>query len=556
MYKPKFFVLVPQMTVAQVMNDISAGIIVGIIALPLAIAFGIASGVSPEKGLITAILGGFIISLLGGSRVQIGGPTGAFIVIVYGIVQEFGVSGLMIATFMAGIILIVMGIAKLGSIIKFIPYPVVVGFTSGIAVVIFSTQINDFLGLNILDLPSEFIAKWLAYFKHMDSINFATAGIGLTALLIMITWPKISRKIPGSIIAIVITTILVHLLQLNVATIETQFGSIPSSFPMPQFIRTDISTIRQLIMPATSIAILAAIEALLSAVVADGMIGGKHKSNAELVANGVANVISPLFGGIPVTGAIARTAANIKSGGRTPIAGMAHALTLLGIMLLFGQWAKLIPMPTLAAILMIVAYNMSELHIIKQLLKSPTSDVAVLLITFGLTVIFDLTIAIEIGLMLAVLLFMRRMALVSNINVITKELKDMDEIEDKYAIGNKIIPHGVEVYEINGPFFFGAAAKFKEIMRRIENPPAIMILRMRNVQAIDATGLNLLREIIQESRKNNTHIILSGVHAQPLIAMTQFNILKEVGEENIIANIDASIKRAETILSGTGKELK
>ena len=548
MFKPKFFTLLPRMTRAQFINDFSAGIIVGIVALPLAIAFGIASGVSPEKGLITAIIGGFIVAFLGGSRVQIGGPTGAFIIIVYGIVQQFGVNGLIIATLMAGIILVIMGFAQLGSIIKFIPYPVVVGFTSGIAVVIFSSQINDFFGMKIENLPADFIEKWIEYIRHFSSIHYQTFFIGSLSLAIILLWPKISRKIPGSIIAIIVSTILVHAFNMNVETIESRFGSIPSSFPAPSLPDINYTLIKQLIPPAMTIAILAAIEALLSAVVADGMIGAKHKSNMELVANGVANIVSPLFGGIPVTGAIARTATNIKNGGRTPVAGMVHAITLLGIMLLLGQWAKLIPMASLAAVLIVVAYNMSEYHVFKRLLKSPRSDVAVLLTTFGLTVIFDLTVAIEIGMILAAILFIRRMANVSNMNIITRELKDSEEGEDKNAIQNKAIPDGVEVYEINGPFFFGAAAKFKEIMRQVENPPKIMILRMRNVMAMDATGLNLLSEIFRENKKANIPLILSGVHAQPLYALTQYNLYDEIGEDNIYGNIDDALDRARELL--------
>jgi SulP family sulfate permease len=549
MFKPKLFVLFSKMTKGQILKDVIAGILVGIVALPLAIAFGIASGVSPEKGIITAIIGGFIVSFLGGSRVQIGGPTGAFIVIVYGIVQQYGIEGLMLATLMAGVILIIMGLAQLGSIIKFIPYPVIVGFTSGIAVVIFSSQINDFFGLNLDNVPADFIEKWTLYFKHFSNLSLETFYIGLSSLLIIIFFPKLSRKIPGSIVAIIIATFAVQIFDLNVDTIESRFGAIPSSFPNPSFPEMDLATIKQLIIPATTIAILAAIEALLSAVVADGMIGGKHKPNMELVANGVANIFSPLFGGIPVTGAIARTATNIKNGGRTPIAGIVHAITLLGIMLLLGQWAKLIPMASLAAVLIVVAYNMSEIHIFKRLLKSPRSDVAVLITTFGLTVIFDLTVAIEIGMILAVILFMRRMANVSNINVITREIKDIDEPEDANAIQNKLVPEGVEVYEINGPFFFGAATKFKEIMLRVENPPKIMIIRMRNVPAIDASGLNLLSEIIRDNKKRNIQLVLSGVHAQPMFALTQYNLIKEIGDENIFDNIDDSLKRAQEILS-------
>ena len=380
--------------------------------------------------------------------------------------------------------------------------------------------------------------------------NFQSLLIGSASLFIIIFWSKISKKIPGSIVAIIITTAVVQIFNLNVETIESRFGSIPSSIPSPEIPYFDLSIIKELILPATTIAILAAIEALLSAVVADGMIGGKHKSNMELVANGIANIFSPIFGGIPVTGAIARTATNIKNGGRTPIAGITHAVTLLMIMIFLGSLAKLIPMATLSAILIIVSFNMSEIHIFKRLLKSPRSDVIVLLTTFLLTVIFDLTIAIEIGMFLAVILFMKRMASVTNIDVIKRELKDQDELVDTNSIQNKVIPDGVEVYEINGPFFFGAASKFKEIMHRVENPPKVMILRMRNVPAIDATGLNLLSDIIKKNKDENVHLILSGVHAQPLFALTQYKLIDEVGEENIFPNIDEALQRAGELISG------
>ncbi|MCZ7601866.1 MAG: sulfate permease [Ignavibacteriales bacterium] len=548
MFKPKLFVLFSSLTKDQILKDITAGILVGIVALPLAIAFGIASGVSPEKGLITAVIGGFIVSFLGGSRVQIGGPTGAFIIIVYGIVQQYGVNGLMIATIMAGVILVIMGFAQFGSMIKFIPYPVIVGFTSGIAVVIFSSQVNDFFGLNIENVPADFIEKWAEYFRNFSSMNYNTLLIGSLALIIIIFWSKISKKIPGSIVAILVTTSIVQFFNLDVATIESRFGSIPSSIPTPSIPEIDFATIRALILPATTIAILAAIEALLSAVVADGMIGGKHKSNMELVANGVANIVSPLFGGIPVTGAIARTATNIKNGGRTPIAGIVHAITLLLIMVFLGHLAMLIPMATLAAVLIIVAYNMSEHHIFRKLLKSPRSDVIVLLTTFFLTVIFDLTIAIEIGMILAVILFMKRMSAVSNVDVVKRELRDVDEFVDSNSIQTKEIPEGVEVYEINGPFFFGAASKFKEIMHRVENPPKVMILRMRNVPAIDATGLNLLSQIYNDNKKDGIHLVLSGVHTQPLFALTQYKLIDEIGEDNIFGNIDDALDRSRELL--------
>ena len=548
MFKPKLITVLPELTKEQLGRDIVSGILVGIVALPLAIAFAIASGVSPEKGLISAVIGGFLISLLGGSRVQIGGPTGAFIVILYGIVQQYGLNGLMIATFMAGVILIIMGLSQLGSLIKFIPYPVVVGFTSGIAVIIFSSEVKDFLGLRMASVPAHFIDKWAAYFTALPTVSPETLAIGLTALFIIIFWPKVSTKIPGPLIALIVTTVAVRMLHLDVDTIETRFGDISASIPAPSVPSLDLGTIRHLIMPATTIAMLGAIEALLSAVVADGMIGGRHKSNMELVAQGVANIVSPLFGGIPVTGAIARTATNIKNGGRTPIAGIVHAITLLAIMLVFGSWAKLIPMPTLAAILIVVAWNMSEQHIFRQLLKSPKSDVAVLLTTFFLTVIFDLTIAIEIGMLLSVILFMNRMANLTNVGVITGELKDVEEEADPNTIITRTIPEGVDVFEISGPFFFGAASKFKDAMHVIGKPPAIRIIRMRKVLSIDATGLNMLKELVNDCRKSGTKLILSGVHVQPLFAMQQYGLADEIGEKNLFGNIDDAIDHARSLL--------
>lgn len=546
--KPKLFTTLKNYSKQQFISDATAGVIVGIVALPLAIAFGIASGVTPEKGIITAIIGGFIISFFGGSRVQIGGPTGAFIIIVYGIIQNYGTTGLAIATIMAGIILVIMGFAKFGSLIKFIPYPVIVGFTSGIALLIFSTQIKDFFGLQIQNVPSEFHEKWLAYFNTFSTVNYNVLGIALLALLIMIFWPRITHKIPGSLIAIILTTIIVLVFKLPVDTIGSKFGEISSNLPAPNFYKIDLDVIKNLIAPATTIALLAAIESLLSAVVADGMIGGRHRSNMELVAQGLANIITPLFGGIPATGAIARTATNVKNGGRTPVAGIIHSLTLLLIMLFFGSYAKLIPMATLAAILIIVSYNMSEWQAFKSLLKSPKSDVVVLLTTFFLTVIFDLTIAIEIGMILAVLLFMKRMAEVSNVSVITRELEDKDEQPDPNAIDKKQIPEDVEVFEINGPFFFGAAKKFKDQVLIIEKPPKVRIIRMRNVPAIDATGLQTLKDFYSDAKKQKTHLILSGVHTQPLYAMMQAGIFDMYGEENILGNIDDALDKAREVI--------
>jgi SulP family sulfate permease len=548
MLKPKLFTTLKDYNKKQFTSDLTAGIIVGIVALPLAIAFGIASGVTPDKGLITAIIAGFFISFLGGSKVQIGGPTGAFIVIVYGIVQQFGVNGLIIATLMAGVILVIMGLARFGSIIKFIPHPVIVGFTSGIALIIFSSQVKDFLGLNIENVPSEFFEKWIVFSQNLFSINYWSLLIGAISLITIITFPKITHRVPGTIVALIITTLLVQIFQLPVETIGSRFGEIPSSLPLPTIPHFDFTVMRDLISPATTIAILAAIESLLSAVVADGMIGGRHRSNMELIAQGAANIVTPLFGGIPATGAIARTATNIKNGGRTPVAGIIHAFVLLLIMLFFGRWAGLIPMTTLAAVLIVVAYNMSEWRSFVEIFKYPKSDIAVLLTTFGLTIIFDLTIAIQIGMILAVLLFMRRMAMVTNVGIITRELKDEEEIVDVNSIQNKKVPDGVEVFEINGPFFFGAVSKFRDTVRIVENPPKIVIIRMRDVPAIDSTGINALEKLLKDTKKHGTHLVLSGVHTQPLMALAQAEFIEKIGEENVLGNIDDALDRAREIL--------
>jgi SulP family sulfate permease len=548
MLKPKLFTTLKDYSKKQFTSDLTAGVIVGIVALPLAIAFGIASGVTPDKGLITAVIAGFIISFLGGSKVQIGGPTGAFIVIVYGIVQQYGTNGLILATLMAGVILVIIGFARFGSIIKFIPHPVIIGFTSGIALIIFSSQIKDFFGLSIKTVPSEFFEKWIVYSQNLFSLNYWSFPIGAVSLIIIIFFPRVTHRIPGSIVAIFVTTILVQVFHLPVETIGSRFGEIPSSFPSPTLPDFDFEVIRSLISPATTIAILAAIESLLSAVVADGMIGGRHRSNMELIAQGAANIVTPLFGGIPATGAIARTATNIKNGGRTPIAGIIHALVLLLIMLFFGSWAKLIPMATLSAVLIVVAYNMSEWRSFVEVFKYPKSDIIVLLTTFGLTIIFDLTIAIQIGMILAVLLFMRRMAMVTNVGIITRELKDEEEMVDVNSIQNKKVPDGVEVFEINGPFFFGAVSKFRDAVRIVENPPKIIIIRMRDVPAIDSTGIHALEQLLKETKKHGTHLVLSGVHTQPLMALANAEFISKIGEENIHGNIDDALDRAREIL--------
>jgi SulP family sulfate permease len=548
MLKPKLFTTLKNYSRKQFTSDLTAGVIVGIVALPLAIAFGIASGVTPDKGLVTAVIAGFIISFLGGSKVQIGGPTGAFIIIVYGIVQQFGMNGLILATLMAGVILVIMGLARFGSIIKFIPHPVIVGFTSGIALIIFLSQVKDFFGLNIETVPSEFFEKLVVYSQNFFSLNYWSLFIGLVSLIIIIFFPKVTHRIPGSIVAIIVATILVQIFHLPVETIGSRFGEIPSSLPSPTLPDFDFEVIRNLISPATTIAILAAIESLLSAVVADGMIGGKHRSNMELIAQGAANIVTPLFGGIPATGAIARTATNIKNGGRTPVAGIIHALVLLLIMLFFGSWAKLIPMATLAAVLIIVAYNMSEWRSFVEIFKYPKSDIIVLLTTFGLTIIFDLTIAIQIGMILAVLLFMRRMAMVTNVGIITRELEDAEEKVDTNSIQNKKVPDGVEVFEISGPFFFGAVSKFRDTVRIVENPPKIIIIRMRDVPAIDSTGIHAIEQLLKETKKHGTHLVLSGVHTQPLMALAQAEFIQKIGEENVHGNIDDALDRAREIL--------
>jgi SulP family sulfate permease len=534
----------------QFTADLTAGVIVGIVALPLAIAFAIASGVTPERGLYTAIIAGFLISALGGSRVQIGGPTGAFIVIVYGIVQQYGYDGLAIATIMAGAMLIVLGVARLGSAIKFIPYPVITGFTSAIALIIFSSQVKDFLGLRMGDVPADFAEKWGAYAGAIGTVNPSALLVSGTALVIILLWPRLTQRIPGAFVALIVTTAMVHLLDLPVETIGSRFGAIPSSLPTPSLPDVNPAQIAVLVGPAFTIALLAAIESLLSAVVADGMIGGRHRSNMELVAQGVANVASPLFGGIPATGAIARTATNVKNGGRTPVAGIVHAATLLLITLFFGRWAALIPMATLAAVLVIVAYHMSDWRTFRTELRSPKSDVAVLLTTFILTVLVDLTVAIEVGIVLAALLFMRRMAEVTNVSVITQEFDDAGDLytTDVNAVRRRRIPAGVEVYEINGPFFFGAAEQFKDTLARVARKPKVLIIRMRNVPAIDSTGMRALADVVRRTRKDGTLVLLSDVHAQPLVALGRSELLDEIGDDNIFGNLDDALNRARAEL--------
>ena len=527
-----------------------AGVIVGIVALPLAIAFAIASGVSPEKGLFTAVIAGFIISAFGGSRVQIGGPTGAFIVIVYGIVQQYGINGLIIATFIAGGILIIMGFARLGAVIKFIPYPLIVGFTSGIALIIFSSQIKDFLGLSMGAVPSDFINKWISYSKNISSTNIYSVLIAVATVTIVVFWPRITHKIPGSLIAILLTTAVIQFFHLPVETIGARFGRIPSSLPAPVIPHLDLMTIKNLVQPAFTIALLGGIESLLSAVVADGMIGGNHRSNMELIAQGTANIFSSLFGGIPATGAIARTATNIKSGGRTPVAGMTHALTLLIIMMCVGRWASLIPMATLAGILVFVAYNMSEWQSFISITKGPRSDMAVLLTTFFLTVLIDLTVAIEIGMLMAAVLFIRKMIQFSDVSVLTGKMNDEEENGDKESFSLNAIPKQIEIFEITGPLFFGAAHKFKDAIKFIEKPPKVLVIRMRRVPIIDATGIKTIAEVYKESKHRGTRLILSEVHSVQVIeALKNARLLFAIGKGNVTDSLEKALERANIILT-------
>ncbi len=551
-FKPKLLYTLKGYTRKQFGKDVMAGLIVGIVALPLAIAFAIASGVSPEKGLYTAVIGGFIISVLGGSRVQIGGPTGAFIVIVYGIVQTYGVNGLIIATFIAGVMLILMGLARLGSVIKFIPHPLIIGFTSGIALIIFSSQVKDFLGLNMGAVPADFLAKWGSFAANISSTNLYAAAIATVTIAVILLWPRVTHKIPGSLVAILVTTLAAYFLHLPVETIGSRFGSIPSSLPSPVIPHIDFDTVKQLIQPAFTIALLGGIESLLSAVVSDGMIGSTHRSNMELVAQGTANIFSSIFGGIPATGAIARTATNVKNGGRTPIAGMVHAITLLLIMLFVGKWAAYIPMATLAGILVIVAYNMSEWESFLSVFKGPRSDVIILLTTFFLTVLIDLTVAIEIGMVLAAFLFMRNMIQSSEVSILSKEKEEDDEKEtdDSSSVNNFIIPHEAEVFEISGPLFFGAAHKFKDAIKFIEKKPKVLIIRMRKVPIIDATGIRTIEEVYKESKHRGTKLILCEVDSEQVMKeLKDARLLFAIGKANVTDSFEKALERCNTILA-------
>ena len=559
-FKPKLFSTLKTYNRKQFTTDLLAGIIVGIVALPLAIAFGIASGVTPEKGIITAIVAGLIVSLFGGSKVQIGGPTGAFIIIIYGIIQQYGFEGLTIATLLAGVFLILFGILHLGTIIKYIPYPIVVGFTSGIALTIFTTQIKDLFGLTMASVPSDFIEKWIAYVGAFPTIDSWSAGVGVLSVAIIALWPKIAghsalSKLPGSLIAIIVMTIAVLLLKqyagvVSIETIGDRF-SISNQLPGAEVPSLTWDVIKSLVSPAITIAILGAIESLLSATVADGVIGDRHNSNTELIAQGMANLASPIFGGIPATGAIARTMTNINNGGRTPVAGIIHAVVLLLIFLFLMPLAQYIPMACLAGVLVIVSYNMSGWRSFLSIMKNPKSDVIVLWVTFLLTVIFDLTIAIEVGLICACLLFMRRMAETTDVKVISDEINPEEE-ESDFQLGNiehLTIPEGVEVYEINGPYFFGAGNKFEEIMGALRHRrPRVRIIRMRKVPFVDSTGIHNLTNLCMMSQGEGIQVVLSGVNPQVQAVLHKAGFDTLLGEENICSHINLALERAKQLL--------
>ncbi len=547
-FNPKIFTVINRnYKRKQLTSDIMSGVVVGIVALPLAVAFAVASGVSPERGLVTAIIAGFIISFLGGSRVQIGGPTGAFIVIVFGIVSQYGFNGLLISTIMAGFILIAFGFLKLGSLLKYFPHPLIVGFTSGIAVVIFSTQVKDALGLEIAQLPSGFVAKWGAYFGNIGTVNQYSFIITIATILIVVFSKRYISRVPGSIIAILLGTLAVHVFKLPVTSIETFFGEIPNTFHL-ELPHLDFNELGKYVQPAITIAFLGAIESLLSAVVADGMIGANHRSNTELVAQGIANVITPFFGGIPATGAIARTATNVKNGGRTPVAGIVHAITLLLIMLFFGKWVKLIPMSVLAGILIVVAYNMSEWRTFVSILKGSVFDIIVLVSTFILTVLVDLTVAIEVGIVLSAILFMKRMA---DLGKVIPEQIDSDVIDDYSNY-----PVEIGIYEISGPLFFASAKEFCEVLKSVGYSKKIMIIRMRHVPFIDSTGLRNFKDAIVSLKDSGIRIILSGVNDAVCSDLRSNKIVDLVGKENIFNTFELAIEAATTLAAQSGKKRK
>ncbi len=532
----------------QFAADLGAGAVVGIVALPLAIAFAIASGVGPERGLWTAIIAGFLVSLLGGSRVQIGGPTGAFVVIVAGIVAQHGVAGLTVATIMAGLILLGLGLARLGGVIKFIPYPIVTGFTSGIAVIIFSSQIRDLLGLDLAEVPGEFFARWVAYARALPTADGATIGIAGGTLALLLLWPKVSVRVPGPFVALVAATAATAWLDLPAETIGARFGALDFSVPTPALPRVNEAMLVGLVGPAITIALLGAIESLLSAVVADGIVGGRHRSNMELLAQGVANTVTPIFGGIPAAGAIARTATNVKNGGRTPVAGIIHAVVLLLITLFAAPWAARIPLAALGAILVVVSYHMSEWRTFRaELLTAPRSDSAVMVTTFLLTVVVDLTVALAVGMVLAAFLFMKRMAEVSNVQAISREMLEREELEEEQA-GEAVqkwrgrLPRGVEVYDINGPFFFGAAETFGEYLRQVSGKPKSIVLDLEGVPAMDSTGLRALTTLVQQRLKEGVPVFLVGLREQPRGLILRSPLAELLGRERLDLSAEEAVE--------------
>ncbi|MBX3373406.1 MAG: STAS domain-containing protein [Phycisphaeraceae bacterium] len=531
-------------------RDLLAGIVVGIVALPLAIAFGIASGVRPEQGLITAIVAGFLISGLSGSRFQIGGPTGAFIVIIFGVVQTHGYSGLATATMLAGFMLILMGAFRLGGIIKFVPYPVIVGFTSGIAVIILASQVPASLGLVIEEASAHLPGQVASWWRNIGETSPAAALMTAGGVVFLVLWPRVTTKLPGPILVVVGATVAAKLLGLDVETIRGRFGEIPSTLPAPRLPDLSLETIRQVFSPAVSIALLAGIESLLSCVVADGMTGGRHRSNTELVAQGVANVAAPIFGGIPATGAIARTGTNVRSGATSPVAGIVHALFVLLVVLFAGRWASEIPLCALASILLVVAWRMADWHLFARMFRGPRSDALVMLVTFGLTLFVDLVVAIQVGVVLASLLFMHRMSVTTQAGFITRELREGNGSDDPDRTSAHQIPHGVEVFEIDGPFFFGAAERFQNMLFEIEHPPKVLILRMRHVPVVDATGLRALSEIHERCRHQGTHLVLSGVQPQPARAIGAAGLTLRLGPANVCASFAMALGRARAILEG------
>ncbi len=549
-FRPKLVETLRGYTVQNFLADLTSGVTVGIVALPLAMAFGIASGVDPKAGLYTAIVAGFLISALGGSRVQIGGPTGAFVAIVFGVIAQYGLNNLIICTIMAGFMLLIMGFAQMGTMIKYIPYPVTTGFTSGIAVLIFSTQVKDFFGLKVDKVPADFVEKVRVLGGNFHTLHWPTMLLALGSLLLILIWPKkLAKRVPGSIVAMLAGTLAVVLFQVPVETIGSRFGGIPQSLPSLRIPEISWTSIQHLIQPAFTIALLAAIESLLSAVVADGMIDDRHNSNQELIAQGIANIASGLFGGIPATGAIARTATNVKSGGRSPIAGVIHAITLLLIILVAAPLAKYIPLATLSAVLVFVAYNMGEWHQFTRLSKWPKSDAAVFLVAFGLTVLIDLTVAVEVGMVLAAVLFIKR---ISETTQITAVDESTETEGSHHSLRGKTIPDGVLVFRVFGAFFFGAADKLETALKRSKQQPKVLILRMRKVLAMDATGLNALEDLAEKLRSRGQHLVLSAPHTQPLFTMDKAGFLDRLGRENVCAHIDAALDRAREILNQRG----